>query len=221
MKKPAWSYTALTGFETCPYRYYRTRVTKDVTEPQTEALRWGNEVHKALEQHAKTDAPLPTGMDQAGGIIQKLKQRPGELIVEQQIALDANLQPCDWFAKNTWLRGVVDFGLVGARNAVALDWKTGKMKPDSEQLKLFAALLLHAYTQVQKVVTGFVWLRDKKITKQTYTRHDLGEIWGIFMPRVKRLEQAFADDKWPKRPSGLCRNYCPVAACEHNGRHRA
>ena len=47
--KHPWSYSALTSYETCPKRYQLTRVTKQVTEPQTEATRWGNEVHKALE----------------------------------------------------------------------------------------------------------------------------------------------------------------------------
>ena len=45
MSKPfAWSYSALGAFETCPHRYMVTRVTKAITEPQTEATLWGNRV---------------------------------------------------------------------------------------------------------------------------------------------------------------------------------
>ena len=60
--KKAWSYSALTAFETCPRRFELTRVTRQVKEPQTEATIWGNEVHKALELFAKDGKPLPKNL---------------------------------------------------------------------------------------------------------------------------------------------------------------
>ena len=49
--KFAWSYSSLRAFETCPWRYYLTRVSKEVIEPETEVLKWGNEVHKVFDEY--------------------------------------------------------------------------------------------------------------------------------------------------------------------------
>lgn len=36
MSKPvAWSYSALTSFETCPHRHYETKIAKTIKEPPT------------------------------------------------------------------------------------------------------------------------------------------------------------------------------------------
>ena len=122
-KKAAWSFSALNSFETCPHRHYRTRVLKDVRDDQSEALLWGNEVHKALELRIKDDKPLPTTMEKWEPIVAKLLARKGESIAEQKLCLNENLSPTSWFAKDAWCRGVVDYMLVDGKKAVALDWK--------------------------------------------------------------------------------------------------
>lgn len=55
----AWSYSSLTAFETCPRRYYLTRVLKVVKEEQTAATLEGNELHKALELDVAGKQALP------------------------------------------------------------------------------------------------------------------------------------------------------------------
>lgn len=214
----AWSYSALTSFETCPYRHYETRVAKSTVEPETDALRWGNQVHKALELRAKESAPLPTGMTQWEPLMEKITAIPGWTMTESQFALNASFESVHWFAKDVWLRGVVDFGKLKDKSILALDYKTGKVKPDSDQLKLFAAILMEVYPSVDKVVSGFVWLKEKSITKEVFVRDQKADIWGGFIPRVNRLQAAHDANKWPKKPSGLCRAWCPVMSCEHNGR---
>ena len=43
-------------------------------------------------------------------------------------------------------------------------------------------------------------------------------VWEKFVARADRLESALANEVWPKKKSGLCKNYCPVHTCEHNGK---
>jgi hypothetical protein len=74
------------------------------------------------------------------------------------------------------------------------------------------------YTEIDEFVTAFVWLKDGKIDRETYHRKDQLKIWEKFLPRAKRMEEAHKTSEWPKRPSGLCREWCPVRDCEHNGR---
>ena len=218
LTKP-WSYSALTAFETCPRRFQLTRVTKQVTEPQTEATIWGNKVHKALELYAKGTQPLPPDMKKYERYVNKIMSYEGKRVVEERVALDRNLRPTKWMAKDVWVRGIIDIGVVGSERAYLLDWKTGKRKPDSDQMKLFAALAFAMYPWVDSVVTGFIWLKEHKFDKQLLTREQLPEIWSEFLPRLSRVARAYSEDKWTPKPSGLCRNWCPVGKklCEFCG----
>ena len=136
----AWSYSSLTAFETCPKRYFHTRVAKDIVEPEGDALLWGSAVHKALENRVKDGTPLPTGMTQWEPICAKLRASPGEIFTERQLCLNYRFQPTAWYGDDAWVRGVVDVGVLRDDEIVALDYKTGKPKPDTDQLQLFAAL---------------------------------------------------------------------------------
>lgn len=87
---------------------------------------------------------------------------------------------------------------------------TGKVKSDGDQLKLFAASTFAAYPYLEKVKTSYIWLAYDKTTSAEFTKDDVPGIWQEFLPRVGRMEQALADDKWLPNPSGLCKSYCPV-----------
>lgn len=212
LSKP-WSFSSLTSYETCPKRYQLTRVTKQVVEPQTEATTAGSRVHDFLERYALGSLiydELPEDIKPMSRYVDKIWTYEGKRIVEQQLAVDRNLRPCDWDDPNAWCRGIIDIGVVGENTAYLLDWKTGKVKDDHDQLRLFAVLAFAHYPWIEKAVTGYIWLKFKKVTKASFTTADRGEIWGEYIQRVKRLELSFDNDKWVPRPSGLCKNWCPV-----------
>lgn len=218
-KSPSWSFSSLNSYETCPRKHYRTKVKKDIQETVSEQITWGNEVHKALEDRVRDNKPLPKSMQKWEPFVAKLLARKGEAVAEQQLCISKTLSPTDWFGSDSWCRGIVDFALFDGDKAIALDWKTGKIKDDHDQLKLFAALMFHHYPQIEKVTTGYVWLAHQcKITTKSFYRSDLPEIWKAYLPRVKRYEIAHKEDKWEAKPSGLCRAWCPVLDCEFNGR---
>lgn len=218
LKQP-WSYSALTAYETCPRRFQLTRVTKQVRESQTEATVWGNKVHKALEDFARSGKPLSPDLEKYGKYVKKIQSYEGKRVVEERVALDRNFRPTKWMAKDVWVRGIIDIGVVGSEKAYLLDWKTGKRRPDSNQLKLFAALAFAMYPWVDKVVTGFIWLKTSEFDKEVFTRDQLPEIWAEFMPRLSRVANSYDKDKWTPKPSGLCKNWCPVGRqhCEFCG----
>lgn len=216
-KKFAWSYTALTGFETCPFRHYKTKVSKEVSDPPGEDAMWGQRVHKALEERLRDGKPLPPSLINFEPYAVKFESAPGTLLVEQQIALNDQFQPTEWFAKDAWCRAVLDVGVLTGKRGIIADWKTGKRKPENEQLELFAGVGFIAYPQVELLSTGFVWLKEKRMDREQFTRDDSPRIWQNFLPRVERMERAYKADTWDKKPSGLCRKWCPVKSCEHNG----
>jgi hypothetical protein len=211
MNLPAWTFSQLEKFETCPKQFYHVRVAKDVIEPQTEATLWGSKVHTAMEDRIRDGTPLPEGMEQWEGFAKQICAMPGEKLAEEKMALDKSFQPAEW--DNAWTRGIADMLIVHGNKAATLDYKTGKRKL-THQLMLYAAYTFAYYPEVETVTTGFVWLRDKKIDRETFTRADIPTIWGTFLPKVRKLEAAYEKDKWMARPSGLCNGWCPVKSCE-------
>lgn len=215
----AWSFTALTAFETCPLRFYLTKVAKVVVEPSGPALEHGREVHRAFEDRAAKGIPFPPQMEKYEPYVAKIQSLGGDIIVERKISLDRNLKETQWFAKDVWVRGAIDIGSLRGSTAVFLDWKTGKRKPDSDQLKLFALLGFSVFPEVERIKTGFVWLDEDKFDHNAFTRDQIPALWGEFLPRLSRLAHAYAEDSWLPKPSGLCRKWCPVGKkhCSHCG----
>lgn len=217
----AWSYSALDSFETCPWRHYLTKVSKQVVEPQTEALTWGNQVHKALELRIKSRTDLPSNMVQWEPLAARLDnsaRAPGAVVeTEQRMALNAEYRPTTYFAEDVWVRSITDITIVREDRAFIGDYKTGAPKPDSAQLRLTAAVTMHHKPYVNSVTNSFIWLKTNTLTTERFTRADLPTIWQEFAPRVQRFEAAIKENKFPKRPSGLCKKWCPVplSMCEH------
>lgn len=209
-KIPPWSYSSLTAFETCPRRYFLTRVSKEVVENETDATRWGTYVHTALEYRLRDGTPLPVDLSGYEKYAARIAAAPGQLLVEHEVALTENFKPTQWRSSDAWVRGIIDVAVVNGAQASALDWKTGKRKSDSEQLKLFAGMSFAEHEAVDTVKTSFLWLKVGKVDQDQFTRKDIPAIWMTFLPRVERLHNAYERDAWPPRPSGLCRAYCNV-----------
>jgi ATP-dependent helicase/DNAse subunit B len=218
-KPVAWSYSALNAFENCGWRYYLTKIVKTVKEPQTKALADGNDMHKAFEKHIKGDTWMPDRFVHLTPVAEIVKNAPGTKEVERKFALNRSLQETTYFGADVWVRGQFDAVVRNEKAAVIVDWKNGKRKPDSDQLKLFAAAMFSLHPYLEAVHTAFVWIPDKKLDKETYSREEASGIWQEFLPRVRRLELAVAGNNFVKRPSGLCKGYCPVGRtnCEHWG----
>jgi len=212
-----WSYSSLTAFESCPRKYNIVRNLKEVVEPTGEAQRWGSWVHEQLEVHLRDGVPLPASLTYLQPLLDKINAWTGTPLVEHQMAVSGSFEPAVW--DNCWARGIVDYAKVKPNKAVMLDWKTGKRKTDSDQLKLFAAFGFTHYPSVDKITTGFVWLKENKLDTEVFTRSQLPGIWQEFIGRAKRLQLAFENDRWPANPSGLCRAWCAVgrARCEFCG----
>lgn len=220
MNKPVtWSYSALNAFETCPRRYYLTKVSKEVQEKQTTATLHGNEVHKAIELHIKGQQQLPNKYEQYRPMLERLKNVRGKVEAEQKIALTRDFKPTTYFAKDVWMRAVLDYSAVQTKSALILDWKTGKPKSEPDQLELFAATAFTVHPHIETVKTGFVWLGHDKIDTAEYRRDEAPVIWQKFTRRVARIEHAVSSGDFPPKPSGLCREWCPVGRqrCEFCG----
>lgn len=174
----------------------------------------GNLVHKALEDRVKSGKPLPNSLKQHEPLCQKFVNSRGVVTTEQRLALNADLEVTEYFARDVWLRGVFDVTVQRGNEIYIFDYKTGKRKPDSEQLKLFAAVAFAAL-KVDRVHTSFLWLKSKEVDKQSFDADEEPLIWQEFEPRVSQMEESYRNGQFPARPSGLCRGWCPVKTCDN------
>jgi hypothetical protein len=219
IKPIAWSFTSISAFRTCPRQYHEIRVLKNFKEEKNEVSIWGDRVHKAFEASLRDGVPLPEDMQLWQPTVEQFRGLKGKLYVENELAITQGFQPCDWFADDVWCRGIIDALWIDGTVAKAVDWKTGKRKPNSDQLALFALLVFHHFPEVQEVRTMFVWLKTLEQDKATYGRMHIPELWQKFIPDLHRLKDAYDNERWPARTSGLCRKHCAVVTCPYNGNH--
>ena len=216
----SWSFTALKNFETCPRRYQAYTLTKEVVEPESEALRQGHALHAAFEARVAKGTPLPLGMGMHERLLAKLAAAPGQVHAEQKLALTHDFRPASWFSHGAWFRTVVDYANIRDGGlATVIDYKTGKPDyADDVQLALTAATVMAHEPGVKHVKAALLFVAYGQVERHEYRREDLSAIWAGVLPRVRKLWNARQEDVFPPKPGGLCRRYCAVSSCPFNGR---
>ena len=217
------SFSRLSTFEQCPAQFDYLYVTKNVQSTTNEAADYGDRVHKVLEAYGKgtlDEAALTeegkSTLKQWGGIVEKLTSRNGDKFFEHQMAVNKQLQPVDWFAKDVWIRSIADVLIVDGDTAYCLDYKTGKVKDNPTQLQLFAAMVMWHFPQVNTVKTSFVWLKFNEVTNAKYERRYLDALWRALEPRFDKVQETIDLGVFETKPSGLCpwcpaKGFCPDA----------
>lgn len=222
MDKPTvqWTYSSWKCFITCPKMYYHKYVAKDVKDPPGPEAAYGTAVHKSFELYLTDGTPFPQDHKKFFPHAQAVEQWGGERFVERKMALDINLEPCDFFDPSYFVRGVVDLAVVKVKKAKVLDWKTGKSAKyaDLKQLELMSLMLFKHHPELEATKAGLVFLVPDKVVPATYERKDEKPAWQRWMYEVSRIQSAKDRNCWGPNPNNLCKKWCPVLSCEHNGR---
>lgn len=215
----AWSFSAYKDFVNCPKKYYHTRVAQDVvSEPHPTAIA-GNRIHKALENAVRDGTPLPEAL--RGGLDKYVTQvinMRGEKLVEHQLAVTADLDPCGFHDEVRWWRGIADVLVIDGRRAFVLDWKTGASTrfADTDQLEILAAGVMVHWPRIERVDGALIFTTlDVPIPMSRLHRAQLPEVWRKWQRNLHPLQVAFETGVWNTRKSGLCR-FCPVRDCIHH-----
>jgi hypothetical protein len=220
MARPfTWSYSRLKNFENCPKKHYEVDITKNHKEEEGESLLWGNYVHKHMALACGPDRlALPDQMQPYQKWVDRIVTSPGNILVEQKLALMRNFGPCEFFAPAVWFRGIGDVIKINGAVALTADWKTGKILEDSVQLALTAACIFAKYPEVKKIRSVFIWLKEDCETTEDFTPADMPALWRALWPRIEALELAHNTTTYQAKPSGLCKKYCPVTSCPFHGK---
>lgn len=209
------SYSSLTTFENCPWRWYMEK-TKQVPRKTGVSALWGLDVHKALElvlNGEQLDERYECYSDYVN-VLLTYKDKADMCFIEQKLAVDDQWRACGFDDKHAYIRGIVDFCTIRSDGVAHLiDHKTGN-KRETMQLHLQAALVFATYEQVEKITAMFYWMKFDDITVYRFTRdRDFVELCKYFDALVTAVVNDCRTGYYPKRPGPLCR-FCSVTACE-------
>lgn len=225
MNPKPWSFSALARFINCPKQYHEITVTRRIKDKDGVDAGYGHFVHEHSENYlrAKGEYEFPPNPPHINGFppleryrayFDAILRLPGEILIEQNLALDMQLRPVTYYDPRVWVRGKADVIAIDGEIARGLDHKTGKRKPDSKQMVLMALLIFHHHPAVQRVKTAFFWAKTNEIDTGDYHRSDIASMWNQFVTDLNQYALAFHTDTWQPRQSGLCHGWCPVIDCE-------
>lgn len=217
-----WSHSALKNFETCPRQYHEVKVLEKYPYTDTPQTRYGKELHLAAELYVRDGIPIPEQFAFIQDTVDALLKKPGDKYAELEMAMTVDLRPCDFNDESRWVRGIADLVIVDEDEGLAwvIDWKTGSDKyPDKGQLDLMALMVFAKFPGVQRVNSALLFVVRNTIVKHKTLRTEAHRLWEDYRQRVAFIEAALSNGVWNPKPSGLCKNYCPVNTCEHNGHH--
>lgn len=220
MKLPIGTYTLYNNFENCPFKAYNMHVLKNTPRVEMPEMKWGNDVHKAMELRIDKGTPLPQTMSAAEPLCSTFSviKELHSVHVEYQLAMTQEGQRCGYWDDSCWFRGKLDCVVVDNDNAWCVDWKTGKTREEPLELETGALLLVSNHPNIHHVVGEYFWLRDGK-SGIRYHLNNHGKTFAKLHALRTEMEGYAASGQWPKRKNPLC-GWCPVTACEHNTSHR-
>jgi hypothetical protein len=217
------SYSGIKAFEGCPRKYHDTKVVKLYPREDTEATLYGTALHEHAELYIKDGKPLGPNFKFMQPTMDMLMAMPGRKMCELKMGVKETLEPCDFNDPDYWCHGIADLVIVDDDNLTArvFDYKSGGNKyPDTDQLMLMSLMIFKHFPHVRSITGGLIFVLKNSVTKYKVHRDQEAELWWRWRERVARLDAALHHNRWPEKSSGLCRQYCEVLQCAHNGRRK-
>ena len=211
LKPFSFSWSRLKNYRTTAQkRHYEIDLAKNYKDADSEALKWGNQVHEAMAKYIGQGLDLPTIMKrykQWPEFVVDLSRKGTNVKVEQKMAIGK-----DFPGVQLLCPGCVVQGSGGCdrhfhphgKKVGTIDWKTGgKVSPEFEQLAMSAQTIFAHYPNVEEVarVSIYVWFGHDDghgdivtTTKKIYRRGGHGEGVERLMADDQRNGQRLEDD---------------------------
>ena len=197
----AYSYSAVKLYEQCPSRYKFSRIDR-LQEPSGDAATRGSLIHSEIEAIIKGELPLVSDVVQY--LVPQLnKWKLSNAQSEMQFAIDDKWNLVDYKDKNAWFRGVIDLYFEENDVATVLDFKTGKERDYSDQVIVYAAVVLATKPHINRVNLAIEFLDSQKnVQYARITRDELGKYKDELTDRINTINK---DNIFAANPSGLCK----------------
>lgn len=213
-----WSYSGMKSFQGCQRRYHEVNVLKNFPFVDTPETIYGKEVHSAIEDFINDGVCLPESYSGFKSAVDKINRIDGIKYCELKMGVLRDGEPCDFYDKAAWVRGIADLIIISSdgRKAIIIDWKTGSHRyPDHKQLELMFLLLCAKFPDIEEFDCYLVFLAHGVRVNARYTKNNTGEYWDYWEGEYKKLEAAFEAQTFPPRPTKLC-GWCPVSSCQYH-----
>lgn len=212
-------------FDTCPRQFRESYLTKSTPYVSSPAQERGNRFHKSAEEALQHNVPMIDEFAHTQPIIDALAAWPGRKEFEVKYAVNDLYLPVPY--NRRMLGNAIDLLTVQADgHARILDYKTGKPKASIDWWQLDCnALTVFANIDGIKTIRAAYWQTeatrpDMALLKKDYRAEDfVPEMKKVVDRKVLIMRRAFDVDHFPPKPSGLCKAWCEVYHCEHNGRN--
>lgn len=215
----AWSYSSIKTFEQCPKKYFHLRIAKDVKDEAGEAAEYGTAVHEAAEFYIKDGTPIPEKFAFMRPVVERFAAMPGEKYAELKLGIrkgENGFEPCGFFDKDVWWRGIADLLIIDGHNARCIDYKTGKSAryADTKQLDLLAAAVFLHFPEVMVVKSALVFVVSGELVAKKHVVTERSQYISVFDKQLEGLEHAQDSGVWNAKSGPLC-GWCPVTDCAH------
>lgn len=219
-----WSPSALKAWNTCPVQYWNKYWNPEgVYEPPGEAAKWGIDVHKAFEDCVLNgESKLPDRYSVYQKWLDAVWSMGGDKVPEQKKGFSILWNEVDFFDHTVFLRLIIDLTVKEGSSAYILDYKTGKSRYDNDdQLKLGAISAFISDEEVKTVKAGYIYLKEDFVTKPlVFEREQLMSLQIEFGAKIDPMKADCFKKEFEPKPSGLCKKWCDVTICPHNGNYR-
>lgn len=218
MKPRPWSPSGLAEIKNCPKQFHETRILRRFKQERNTYNDWGDRVHTAFEKFFLS-TPIPEELKAHEDYLGKLHDKRGPYWLEQKVAFNKRAEPCSWDEpeETLWARFKIDYLKVDLKSeppiAYVVDYKTGKQKDDFTQLVIYA-LWTFAKHPVDLVDVRYYWTQTETETRKVYGREEVPALWEKIMPDLLLWRDAFRNETWQARQSGLCKGWCSVTDCQ-------
>jgi RecB family exonuclease len=225
MKYKPYSFSKISVFNQCPFKFELSYIKKIKCFSYSEALEKGSYVHKLLEDYVKKEK---TSFN--FNLLDENKQKEAYAIFENTLPYLENkmkaavkteteldfkisiLKDKDKYIpysvnerKLSLFLGSIDLVLYEYDKITVIDWKTGKVpeKPNSLQMLMYV-IAIFALTRVDTVDTIFYYVEHSVEKPFTFFRKDLQKLIKKLLEKIHAIE---VEKEFNRKESPLC-NFC-------------
>ena len=222
----ALSYSRLSNYEQCPRQFKAKYIDKDYPDDSDNFFfKKGQRKHKQLETYilnkinklAVGTMRYDSDVEELFPFIDNICTHMPTYAAEQQLAVNKDFEPCDWFdMQNVMYRAIVDFNALADMMMMVVDWKSGKVREYDDkttgQLHLTAAMMFahHESANVCNTVYAFVEHRvtgEDGVERNVMIDREFTRDMDLQTPFYDAFNKVNAETEWAPKINEYCK-YC-------------
>lgn len=227
MKFSPYSYSKLSTYKSCPYKFKLNYIDNLRLKTENKALEKGTRIHQIIElyQYNKPEVIPPFDYE----ILDEDDQQEAEQIAiefckselgksflhhdgmlghEIEFGLTKKFKPINYNHADAMLRGKIDFLAKEGNKAIVADWKSGKVREqrymNSDQTMLYGIWCFNMFGDIDEVEAHYVYVEHNTVSTFVFKREHYNNYVKAYANKVFEVETAV---EYPKITGKLC-EYC-------------